>query len=137
MTEINPCLHFDGNCREAMTFYRESLGGELVLRAVGDSPMVSQMPAEAQKKILHASLRNGGIVLLASDMVGPEGFKKGNAVSLTPVCSSEAEIESSFSKLSAGGKVAHPLKEEFFGAYGDLTDKYGISWMFNYEKPKA
>jgi PhnB protein len=56
MTQINPYLHFDGNCREAMTFYRESLGGELALQAVGDSPMASQMPAEAQKKILHASL---------------------------------------------------------------------------------
>jgi PhnB protein len=76
-------------------------------------------------------------VLLASDMVGPEGVKKGNDVSLTLVCSSKAEIETSFSKLSAGGKVAHPLKEEFFGTYGDLTDKYGINWMFTYEKPKA
>ncbi len=137
MTQISPYLHFDGNCREAMTFYKECLGGELTLQTVGESPMASQMPADAQEKILHASLKNGGIALMASDMVGPEGVKKGNAVSLTLLCSSKAEIETFFSKLSAEGKVAHPLKEEFFGTYGDLTDKYGINWMFNYEKPKA
>jgi PhnB protein len=74
---------------------------------------------------------------MGSDMVGPEGAKNGNTLSLTLVCSSKEEIETFFSKLSAGGKVAHPLKEEFFGTYGDLTDKYGINWMFNYEKPKA
>jgi PhnB protein len=74
---------------------------------------------------------------MASDMVGPEGIQKGNTVSLTLVCSSKAEIETFFSKLAAGGKVSHHLREEFFGTYGDLTDKFGIDWMFNYEKPKA
>ncbi len=137
MTQLIPYLHFDGNCREALTFYKECLGGELKVQAVGDSPMAAQMPAAEHKKILHASLKSGGISLMASDMVGPEGIQKGNAVSLTLACSSKAEIETFFSKLSAGGKVSHALKEEFFGTYGDLTDKYGINWMFNYEKPKA
>jgi PhnB protein len=136
MTQINPYLHFDGNCREAMTFYKECLGGELVVQSVGESPMAGQMSAGEQKKILHAQLKIDGATLMASDMTGPGGLKKGNEISLTIVCSSKAEIESFFSKMSAGGKVTHPLKEEFFGWYGDLTDKYGINWMFNCETPK-
>jgi PhnB protein len=134
---MNAYLHFNGNCREAMTFYQGCLGGKLALQTVAESPMAAQMPADAQKNILHAALTIGGVVLMGSDMVGAEGIKMGNNVSLTIVCSSKEEIETFFSKLSAGGKVAHPLKEEFFGTYGDLTDKYGINWMFNYEKPKA
>jgi len=137
MTQINAYLHFNGNCREAMTFYQGCLGGKLALQTVGESPMAGQMPAAAQKNILHAALTHDGITLMGSDMIGPEGVKKGNIVSLTLVCSSKEEIVTFFSKLSAGGKVAHPLKEEFFGTYGDLTDKYGINWMFNYEKPRA
>jgi PhnB protein len=137
MTQINAYLHFNGNCREAMTFYRECLGGKLELQTVGESPMAGQMPAEAQKSILHAALTQGGIVLMGSDMMGPGGAIKGNLVSLSLVCSSKEEIESFFSRLSAGGKVAHPLKEEFFGTHGNITDKYGINWMFTYEKPKA
>lgn len=137
MTQINPYLHFDGNCREAMTFYKECLGGELKVQTVGESPMAAQMPAAEHKKILQARLKKGEISLMASDMVGPKGIQKGNTVSLALVCSSKAEIETLFSKLGAGGKVSHALKEEFFGTYGDLTDKFGIDWMFNYEKPKA
>jgi PhnB protein len=137
MTQLNPYIHFNGNCREAMTFYKDALGGELTLITVGESPMASQLPADSHEKVMHASLKSGGFTLLASDMSGPGGFKKGSELSLTIVGSSKEETESFFSKLSAGGKVTHALKEEFFGLYGDLTDKYGISWMFNYEKPKA
>jgi len=137
MKQLNPYLRFDGNCREAMTFYKNALGGELTLQTIGESPMASQTPADAHKKILHASLNSGGIALMASDMMGPGGVKKGNEISLTVVGSSKEEAEAFFSKLSAGGNVTHPLKEEFFGLYGDLTDKYGISWMFNFETPKA
>jgi PhnB protein len=69
--------------------------------------MAAQMPPEAQKN--------------TSDIMGPGGVKKGNEISLTIAGSSKEEIESFFSKLSAGGNVTHPLKEEFFGLYGDLT----------------
>ena len=137
MTQINAYLHFNGNCREAMTFYKECLGGELKLMTAGESPMAGQLPAAQHNHIMHGTLINKGIALMASDMMSPDGVTHGNAISLTLVCSNKAEIENFFSKLSAGGKVLHALKEEFFGTYGDLTDKYGISWMFNYEKPKA
>jgi len=33
--------------------------------------------------------------------------------------------------------VTHALKEEFFGTYGDLVDKYGFSWMFQYGQGQA
>ena len=69
-------------------------------------------------------------MLMASDMMGPEGVVKGNAIYLCVIGSSKEEIEPIFAKLSEGGNVGHPLKEEFFGTYGDLTDKFGIDWMF-------
>jgi uncharacterized glyoxalase superfamily protein PhnB len=39
-------------------------------------------------------------------------------------------IEPIFAKLSAGGTVNTPLIEEYFGTFGDLTDKFGIGWFF-------
>ncbi len=50
-------------------------------------------------------------------MVGPEGYVKGNTIFLCLVCSSKEEIETFFSKLSEGGQVTHPLKEEFSATY--------------------
>ncbi len=137
MARLNPYLRFDGNCSEAMKFYKDCFGGELQIMTIGESPMASQTPKEAHKKVMHARLKNGTIDLMASDMTGAEGVKRGNTISLTLASGNKKEIEGLFSKLSAGGKVLHPLKEEFFGLYGDLTDKFGIDWMLNVEKPAS
>ena len=82
MTQINAYLTFNGNCREAMSFYQECLGGELNLQTVAGSPMENEMPAEAKQKILHSSLTRDSLVLLGSDLAGPEGVVKGNTISL-------------------------------------------------------
>ena len=136
MAQLNAYLHFNGNCRQAMTFYKECLGGELNLMSVGESPAAAQMPGVEKKSIMHSHLKNGTIQLMASDRMGPGEVTKGNQISLTIVCSSKKEADTLFSKLSAGGKVSHAMKEEFFGYFGDFTDKFGIDWMLNFEKPQ-
>ncbi len=130
MAQINAYLHFNGNCHEAMTFYKECLGGELSIQAVGESPMAAQMPPEMKDNVLHSVLTKDGFVLMASDMMEAGGVVKGHTISLCVVGSSKQEIDPVFAKLSEGGNVGHPLKEEFFGTFGELTDKFGIDWMF-------
>ena len=135
MSQINAYLNFNGNCREAMVFYQECLGGELTVQTIEGSPVEAQCPAAMKHHILHASLLKNGLVLMASDMTGPDGFIKGNTISLSLNCSSEREIKTFFSNLSSGGQITHPLEEQFWGAtFGVLTDKYGIRWMLNYDK---
>lgn len=135
MTQINAYLNFNGNCREAMNFYKECLGGELALQTVEGSPIEAQCPPAIKNQVLHASLMKDAILLMGSDMVGPDGFIKGNTMSLSLNCSSEEEINSFFSTLSAGGKIIHPLRVEFWGAiFGVFTDKFGVRWMLNYDK---
>lgn len=134
MTQINAYLTFNGNCREAMTFYKECLGGELKMQTVEGSPMESQMPTDAKKKVLHASLMKDGLVLLGSDMSRPGDLVKGNTISLSLNCSSEEEIRIFFSKLSRGGQIAHPLHDFFAGTMGALTDKFEKDWLLYYEK---
>lgn len=135
MTHINAYLNFGGNCREAMTFYKDCLGGELKLQTVGESPAANQMPPEAGNSILHSTLAVGNSVLMGSDMMGPNGLIGGNSISLTLECGSEEEIQTFFSKLSSGGKIRQPLQDQFWGAtFGHLTDKFGINWLLNYQK---
>jgi PhnB protein len=132
MTQINAYLTFNGNCRYAMMFYKSCFGGELTLQTVEGSPMADKWPADVQQNILHASLIKNSLVLLASDMVGPEGLTKGNTISLAVTCSSDKEIETFFSKLSAGGTVTHPLHKFFDGTIGALTDRFGVSWILKF-----
>lgn len=138
MTQINAYLSFQGNCREAMTFYKECLGGELSLQTVAESPVASQCPAGVQHHILHGSLTKGGLLLMGSDMEGPGGFVQGNTVSLCVNCSSEEEINAFYSNLSAGGQILDPLGVKFWGdTFGVLTDKFGVRWMLVYSNNQA
>lgn len=134
MAQINAYLTFGGKCREVMTFYKECLGGELEFIVIEDSPMAEYFPAELQKSILHASLTNGDLMFMATDMIGPDGMVKGNNVSLTITATSEEEMNKFFSALSAGGRVTHELKDFFAGRMGSLVDKFGVYWSVFYDK---
>lgn len=129
MTQLNPYLTFNGNCREAMEFYTACLGGELSIMRVGDSPMASEMP-DKQNSVLHSLLKTDGMVLMASDMIMPGELIRGNTNTLCINGCTKEELQQFFAKLSEGGTVAQPLTEAFFGTYGELTDKFGVSWMF-------
>lgn len=135
MAQISAYLNFNGNCREAMLFYKECLGGELTVQTVEGSPIENDCPPGLKHQVLHATLSKENLVLMASDMIGPDGFIPGNTIALSLSCSSQKEITGFFSKLSSGGQVMHPLEKQFWGAtFGVLTDKYGIRWMLNYDK---
>lgn len=133
--QIHSYLTFDGNCSEAMAFYKACLGGELSLQTVGESPLSQKMPSKMKDCILHATLTKGALVLMGSDMVPPSGLLKGNAVSLSLSCNSEEDIYTCYQKLAAGGTADHPIEVSFWGAlFGDLTDKYGNHWLLSYER---
>ncbi|NHN25951.1 VOC family protein [Flavobacterium jejuense] len=132
MLQINSYLTFNGNCREAMTFYKECLGGELIFQTLGESALSNKMPKKMKDAILQATLTTRHFILMASDMVPENGLIKGNSVSLSLNCGSEEEIKKCYTKLSENGIVKQPLEENFWGAlFGDLTDKYGNNWILN------
>jgi PhnB protein len=124
-----------------MAFYKECLGGDLNMTAVGDTPAAEHMPAEAKQRIIHAALMMGEskeAVLMASDWMGGGTFVQGNSISLSLQCTSDEEIKTLFGGLAAGGNVTQPLADQFWGAtYGSLVDKFGVAWMLNYDKSQA
>ena len=134
MSSINSYLRFNGNCEEAMSFYNDCLGGELTMQKVGESPMSNNMPQQMQDKIMHATLKTDGFIIMASDLCDESGLVKGNNVSLMLDCDSEEQIRNTYDRLSEGGNKSHPLEQTFWNAlFGDLTDKFGINWLMNYQ----
>jgi PhnB protein len=135
MTNMNSYLTFNGNCQEAMKFYKEGLGGELNFQTIGESPLADKMPSEMKECVLHASLTTKGFVIMGSDMTPETGLVKGNAVSLMFNCTSEAGIRMAVDKLSDGGTAKHQLEDTFWGTlFGDLQDKFGNNWILNFDK---
>lgn len=129
---IQPYLFFGGRCEEALNFYRDALGAEIVmLMRFDQSPQPvppGQLPAGFEKKVMHSSFRIGGQTLMASDGCG--GVPSHDGCSLAISVPSVAEAEKTFAALSKGGKVTMPLAKTFWSpAYGQLVDAFGVEWM--------
>jgi PhnB protein len=131
MTTLTPYLLFDGNCHPAMEFYKSCFGGELTVTKVKDSPVKDQMLAVQLDKTINARLTSGNLEISASDWLRLDQTRiRGNTVCLYLSGGKLQELKALFERLSEGAEVTDPLKEQFFGVYGALNDKFGVRWMF-------
>lgn len=133
-TTITPYVSLEGTCEEAMKFWAETLGAELDIRRVGDSPIPA--PPEAKNRVMHSTLKAGNLVLMASDNTPGMPAEKGSAVSLSLHFTDKDEQTRVWSRLSQGATIMVPLDDQFWGRFGMLTDKFGIKWMLNLDASK-
>jgi len=131
-TTITPYLFFGGRCQEALEFYRKSLGAEVEMLVRFDEspepPPPGMLAAGFEKKIMHASFRIHGVLLMASD--GRDEQSKFDGTWLALALPTEAECRRAFDALADGGSVEMPLtKTSWSPCYGMLTDRFGLGWM--------
>jgi PhnB protein len=127
---VQPYLFFGGRCEEALDFYRNALGAEiLTLSRFKDAPEPQGLPDCFDDKVMHARFRIGETILMASDgrCEGEQEFE-GFSISLT--VPDEAEADRLFARLSDGGLVTMALDKAFWAPkFGMLQDRFGVSWM--------
>lgn len=141
MAAINPYLVFNGNCEEAFLFYKSVFGGEFpYIGKFKDMPPAEGNPVLSEvdgNKIMHVSLPIGdGSVLMGSDSNSASGeVTFGQNISISINTKSKEEADKLFNGLSAGGTVTMSMSQTFWGAYfGMFADKFGISWMVNFDE---
>jgi PhnB protein len=130
---VQSYLFFNGNCEEAVEFYRKALGAkvEMTMR-YKESPEPAppgMVPPGFENKIMHTSFRIGESTLMASDDCSGESSSfKGFSLSLS--VPSEAEADRVFAALADGGKVGMPLTKTFWSPrFGMVEDRFGVGWM--------
>ena len=131
--QVQPYLFFDGRCEEALMFYRDVLGAEITaLMRLSDSPAPpppGMVPPGSENKVMHANLRIGDSIIMASDgdcqqKASFDGF------SLSLTAANDAEAERLFAALAEGGQVRMPMASTFFASrFGMLADRFGVGWM--------
>lgn len=99
---IHPCLWFDGQAKEAATFYCSVFKNSKI---TAHTPMVVNFELNG-KKFMGL---NGG----------PQ-FKFNESVSFVVECDDQTEIDHYWNKLTAGGAASQ---------CGWLKDKFGLSWQ--------
>jgi PhnB protein len=126
---LNPYLTFPGTAREAMTFYQDVLGGDLVLNTFGEFGAADEPNAD---NIMHGQLETPqGFTLMASDVGPGRDIKQGNNFTVS-LSGDDPDLRVFFEKLSDGGTIDVPLAKQMWGdEFGQFTDKFGIPWMVN------
>lgn len=132
---INPYLGFQGQCREAFTFYADVFGGRIVaMMRQGDAPVADQLPPESRDAIMHAHLVIGDQELMGGD--APPGSPKPSGISININVDTIDEAERLFAALSDGGMMIMPIAETFWAhRFGMVHDRFGTPWMINCMKP--
>ena len=135
---MNAYLSFRGDCEEAFEYYREHLGADVgqLFRYAG-SPMADQAPADWGHKIMHGTVTIGGEPLMGGD-VAPGDYQAPRGFSMSLALADTGKADRIFRALSDGGTVQVPMAETFWAArFGMVTDRFGIPWMINCERPAA
>ena len=130
---IQPYLFFRGRCEEAITYYKATLGAEVVMllrfKDNPDKPGPDKVPPMLDEKIMHATLRIAGSEIMVSDgmKTGPLDFQ---CMSLSLAVATEAEADRIYDALTRDGTIQMPIGPAFFAKrFGSVADKFGVSWM--------
>ena len=130
--KVNPLLNYNGQCEAAFKFYEQCFGAKIgaMFRYAG-TPMLDQVPAGWDDKVMHANVTIGDLLLQAGD-VAPDQYEQPKGFSLSIQLSSTSEAERMFEMLAKDGTVVMPLEKTFWAArFGVVVDPYGIRWLIN------
>lgn len=136
--KLNTFLNFGGNCEAAFRFYEQHLNGSItMMMRRAESPAPSETWSGWEQSVQYAIMNIGETELMGSD-VPPARFQPMRSVYLSLTVADSAEAERVWSLLADGGQVFMPMQETFYATrFGQLRDKFGISWMIMALKPQT
>jgi PhnB protein len=126
----DPYINFQGQAQEALNFYHQALGGEIMLMT--DDPQGPPKPAGPGDRIMHGMITADGLRIMGSDGHPDYPATIGDNIAIALSGTDYERLSKAFDELSAGGTVKQPLKTEAWGdSFGYFVDKFGINWMVN------
>jgi PhnB protein len=131
--ELEPYIFFNGNCEEALNYYKKIFGGEVtsISRWKDAPPEMGISEDGLGDRIMHANFKSPSLNLMGADARPTTQYGDGR-ISLSLSTTDEGEARRVFDKLAEGGNVEMPLEKQFWGGlFSMLTDKYGVDWMIN------
>lgn len=124
----------DGNGQEAVKFYTEALGAELIDITLFKDQM-PDCPPEQQELVMNAQLKVGNQRIMLSDENLQSEYKHGYNMTAAIIVDSVDEAKKLYEALSADArKIDMELQETFWSpAYANLEDKFGMMWQISTE----
>ncbi len=141
--KITPCLWFDMNCEEAITFYTSIFPNSKISHIQRYPEGMTEEPMQGMSgKIVTAIFTINGLEFQALD--GGPTFKKNPSVSFfvnfDPSSNPQAQkdLDTLWSKLTEGGTVRMEKQEyPFSKLYGWVEDRFGVNWQLILSDPNG
>ena len=132
-SRLNPYLSFADTARQALEFYREVFGGDLVISTYGQAGGADGPDAD---KVMHGQLETpAGYTLMASDAPAGMEHSQGSSISIS-LSGDDPELRGYFSQLAEGGQVTVPMEKQMWGdEFGMCVDRFGVAWLVNVSQP--
>jgi predicted 3-demethylubiquinone-9 3-methyltransferase (glyoxalase superfamily) len=118
--KITPCLWFDDQAEEAVTFYTGIFRNSKVLNVSRYGEAGHEIHGKPAGTVLTVAFELEGQAFTALN--GGPVFKFNEAISFQVDCGTQEEVDHYWEKLSEGGD---PKAQQC----GWLKDKYGVSWQ--------
>ena len=130
--DVTPHLNFRGRAREALTFYREALGGELAVVTYADAHAV-QDPAEADQVMWGQVVARSGARVMAYDVPGATAYDAGTIAFFVSLRGDDAdEVAALWAGLADGATILQDLGPSGWAPlYGMLRDRFGVTWVLD------
>jgi PhnB protein len=135
MLGVSPYIAFQGNCRQAIEFYKTALDAEVLFtQTVGESPMPDM---GAAGNIMHCTMKVGDSTIMMCDDPRSDSGAAGGNISLAIGMNDAERARRIFGELARNGSVIMPLEKTYWAeAFGMVTDQFGVKWMVNCDAPK-
>lgn len=128
--KIIPNLSFNGNCLEALEYYKKIFDGE-ILQIVTYDEVNYKCSDDEKKKIFSAIMLLGKNTVYFNDKLNE---KIGNNITMIIEFFNEEDLNNISGKLSEEGTISVEMGETTWGSqYVEIVDKFGIVWGLNYE----
>ncbi|HQA75031.1 MAG: hypothetical protein R2805_06810 [Flavobacterium sp.] len=112
-------ITFNGNCKEALSFYQSCFGGELHI-----DTFTTPMNGLTETPVITGFLTSNIITIYGSDLVADNGRRIGNFMAIYVHCTNHKERLSYLEKLAPKPQLY--VSEKLI----EITDVFDVVWLF-------
>jgi predicted 3-demethylubiquinone-9 3-methyltransferase (glyoxalase superfamily) len=123
--KITPCLWFDNQAEEAVTFYASIFDNSRINRIIRYGKEGYEIHHRPDGSVMTVEFELGGQSFIALN--GGPVFKFNEAISFQVHCETQEEVDHFWSKMTEGGDADAQQ-------CGWLKDKYGVSWQITFDQ---
>lgn len=130
--KLTPYITLEGRAKEAIQLYENAIGAEvLTMVTYGEMPeMPNTFTDEMRHLVAHAKLKVGDMELMLSDTPNGSPLGDGNRVTICVTTNAVEHSRTIYEALRQDGHVNIPFQEESFSpGFGDVTDKFGVTFQ--------